>query len=82
MGRFHRQESRIVNRKLRVPLKKRAMYKIVQKQNNLVVHALCETLERAKYWIEVKAPVYVERGYFSDKSLTQDSFEIKHEPRA
>jgi hypothetical protein len=50
---------------------------VVEKQNNLAVHAICETLDRAQNWISVKAPEYVRKGYFMDKTLTSDSFTIK-----
>jgi hypothetical protein len=35
------------------------------------------TQESAQRWISEKAPVYCARGYFMDKTLTPDSFEIK-----
>jgi hypothetical protein len=52
------------------------MFKIVEKNNPLAVHCLCDTLERAKHWLYVKAPFYVENGFFMDKTLTPDSFTI------
>lgn len=51
-------------------------YKIVEKNNHHAVHAICDTEERAKAWIHEKAPVYCEKGYFTDKTLTPDSFMI------
>lgn len=51
-------------------------YYIVEKNNHLAVHAVCDTLERAYHWINVKAPEYVSKGYFIDKSLTANSFAI------
>lgn len=60
-----------------------AAYKIVEKKNNLHVHAHCATLESAQRWISTKAPEYCAKGYFMDKTLTPDSFEIKSiEPSA
>ena len=53
------------------------MYKIVEKTNPLAVHAHCETLDSAKRWIAVNAPLYCSKGYFMDKTLTPDSFTIK-----
>lgn len=50
---------------------------VIEKQNRLAVHAICDTLERAQNWIDTKAPEYVRKGYFMDKSLTADSFTIK-----
>lgn len=51
-------------------------FKIVEKNNPLALHALCYSLESAQKWIDVNAPMYVERGYFMDKTLTKDSFVI------
>lgn len=51
-------------------------FKVVEKQNNLAVHALCDTKERAQRWIDINAVEYCAKGYFMDKSLTPDSFEI------
>jgi hypothetical protein len=52
------------------------MFKIIEKANPLAVHCVCDTFERAHHWLTVLAPLYVSRGYFSDKSLTADSFVI------
>lgn len=52
-------------------------YHIVEKTNPHALHAICETLERAEHWINVKAPEYCAKGYFMDKTLTPDSFTIK-----
>ena len=51
-------------------------YHIVEKNNPLTLHAICETQERAEHWIKVKAPEYCAKGLFMDKTLTPDSFEI------
>lgn len=56
-------------------------FKVIEKQNPLAVHAICDTLERAQYWINVKAPDYAARGYFMDKTLTADSFTIKEQTK-
>jgi hypothetical protein len=53
------------------------MFKIVEKDNPLAVHAHCCTLESAKRWIAVNAPLYCAKGYFIDKTLTPDSFTIR-----
>lgn len=52
------------------------MFKIVEKKNHLAVHALCETAESAARWIAKNAVEYCAKGYFMDKTLTPDSFEI------
>lgn len=54
-----------------------AQFKIVEKKNPLAVHAHCATRESAQRWLDVNAPLYCARGYFIDKTLTPDSFEIK-----
>ncbi len=53
------------------------MYKIIEKDNPLAVHAICDTLEQAQQWIAVNAVEYCAKGYFMDKTLTPDSFTIK-----
>ncbi len=50
---------------------------IVEKKNPLAVHAYCYSKESAQRWLDVNAPEYVAKGYFMDKTLTVDSFEIK-----
>jgi hypothetical protein len=52
------------------------MYQIIEKNNPLAVHAICDTLERAQHWIQVNAPLYCFKGYFMDKTLTPNSFAI------
>lgn len=51
-------------------------YAVVEKNNHLAVHALCHSMEAARRWIEVSAPTYCARGFFMDKTLTPESFEI------
>ncbi len=53
--------------------------KIVEKLNHLAVHAHCSTHESAKRWLAEKAPEYCAKGYFMNKALTPDDFEIKIE---
>lgn len=52
-------------------------YTVIEKANPLAVHAKCDTLDRAINWVTQKAPEYVQRGFFMDKSLTAQSFTIK-----
>lgn len=52
------------------------MFKVVEKTNQNAVHALCDTLERAQHWIDVKAAHYARLGYFIDKTLKPESFMI------
>ena len=53
------------------------MFKVIEKSNPLAVHCLCDTLDRAQHWIDVKAVEYCLKGYFMDKTLTPESFTIK-----
>ena len=50
--------------------------KLVEKQNHLAVHGLFDSLESAQKHLEKNIPDYVAKGYFMDKTLTKDSFEI------
>ena len=52
------------------------MFIIVEKKNKLAVHAHCHSKERAQNWLDVNAPEYCLKGYFMDKTLTPNSFEI------
>lgn len=54
-----------------------AQFKIIEKNNPLAVHAHCATKESAERWLTVNAPEYCAKGYFMDKTLTPESFEIK-----
>ena len=56
-------------------------FKVVEKQNPLAVHVICDSRERAQFWIDVKAPEYAAKGYFMDKTLTADSFTIKEQTK-
>ena len=51
-------------------------YKIVEKKNPLAVHGYFDSLERAQWWLIVHVPMYCDTGYFTDKTLTPDSFTI------
>ena len=50
---------------------------VIEKNNRLAFHAICDTLESAQNWIDTNAPEYARKGYFMDKTLTADSFTIK-----
>ena len=52
------------------------MFIIVEKKNHLAHHAHCSSRERAENWLNVNAPEYCRKGYFMDKTLTPDGFEI------
>ncbi len=50
--------------------------RLVEKNNHNAVHALFDNMERAKLHLREVIPTYVARGFFTDKTLTVDSFEI------
>lgn len=50
---------------------------IVEKNNHNAVHQhFGQSKETAIRFLAETVPVYVARGYYSDKTLTQDSFEV------
>lgn len=49
---------------------------VVEKANHLHVHAHCHSRDTGDYWIAHRAPEYCAKGYFMDKTLTPDSFEV------
>jgi len=53
------------------------MYKVIEKNNPLAVHCICDTLARAEHWIKHTAPEYCSKGYFINKTLNPESFTIK-----
>lgn len=52
------------------------MFKLVEKANHYAVHALFDSKERAERHLALNIPDYCKRGYFMDKTLTPESFEI------
>lgn len=51
-------------------------YAIVEKANHHALHGLFDSLDRAENHLRNIIPRYVARGYFIDKTLTAESFEI------
>lgn len=51
-------------------------FKLVEKANHLRVHALFDTKARAERHLLLNVPDYCARGFFMDKTLTPESFEI------
>jgi hypothetical protein len=49
---------------------------LVEKNNHNALHAIFDCYERAERHLKQVIPDYVSRGYFMDKTLTPDSFEI------
>lgn len=51
-------------------------YAIVEKANHLAVHGIFDSRERAEAFLRETIPMHVARGYFTDKTLRADSFEV------
>ena len=51
-------------------------YAIVEKKNHLAVHGIFDTLDRAEAFLAGTIPLYVARGFYMDKTLRADSFEV------
>jgi hypothetical protein len=47
-------------------------FRVVEKKNHLVVHCITWSMERGLAWIEENG----DKGWFTDKTLTKDSFEV------
>ena len=52
-------------------------YEIVEKKDQNSVHAIFDYRERAEKHLKETIPFYVAMGFFMNKSLTADDFEIK-----
>lgn len=51
-------------------------YAIVEKKNHLAVHGIFGTRDRADAFLSGTIPIHVARGYFMDKTLRADSFDV------
>jgi hypothetical protein len=51
-------------------------FRIVEKKNHDAVHGHFGSKERAEWFLEHTVPVYIAKGYYSDKSLTAKDFEV------
>ena len=56
-------------------------YGIYEKKDHLALHGIFDSLYRAERHLKEVIPVYVEKSYFTDKTLTADSFEILPYPQ-
>jgi len=52
------------------------MIKIVEKKDRLAVHGIFDSIERAENHLKNVIPVYCEKGYYMDKTLKPNDFEI------
>jgi hypothetical protein len=51
-------------------------FKLVEKQNHLAVHGLFYSKQTAETFLRDTVPEYVKRGYYMDKTLRQEDFEV------
>jgi hypothetical protein len=51
-------------------------YKIVEKKNHLAVHGLFMSRESAERHLKEVIPEYCRKGYFMDKTLKPEDFEV------
>lgn len=54
---------------------------MVEKANHLAVHGIFSSMSGGERHLKEVVPDYIERGFFMDKSLTIDSFEIIEAPK-
>ncbi len=52
------------------------VFKLVEKKDNNAVHGLFDSLQSAEKHVAETIPIYVQKGYFMDKTLTSKSFKI------
>ena len=52
------------------------MFELVEKKNPLAVHGIFDRLIDAERHLREVVPVYVAKGFYMDKTLTADDFEI------
>ena len=51
-------------------------YALVEKKNHLAVHGLFDSFADAQRHLAQVVPTYVAKGYFMDKTLRAEDFEI------
>lgn len=51
-------------------------FKIIETANPLVVHGLFSTRAAAEKHLRDTIPIYVRMGFFTDKTLTAESFSV------
>lgn len=51
-------------------------YLLVEKKNHNAVHGLFYSYESAVKFLSDTVPLYIERGYYMDKTLTVNNFEV------
>ena len=51
-------------------------YVIVEKADHLAVHGIFDSRDRAEAFLAGTIPLYVARGFYMDKTLRADSFDV------
>jgi len=54
---------------------------LVEKKNHAVVHGLFYLREAGELYLKHKVPQYCKRGYYKDKALKPEDFEIIEAPQ-
>ena len=57
-------------------MREKEKFIIVEKKNHLQVHGYFDSREIADGFLKETIPEYVARGYFTDKTLRADDFEV------
>ena len=52
------------------------VFELREKNNPLALHGIFDSRERGEEFLREQVPLYVKWGYYMDKSLTADDFEI------
>jgi hypothetical protein len=63
-------------------LEKAKNFKLVEKKNHNAVHGIFLSKETGEKFLRETVPVYVQKGYYMDKTLTVESFEVVPENKA
>lgn len=56
------------------------MWVIRQKKDHLAIHGLFDSRDRADRHLRENTPEYVRRGYYTDKTLRTEDFEVHEQP--
>lgn len=51
-------------------------YQMVEKKDSSAVHGIFESKESGERFLKETVPEYVKKGYYMDKTLTTNDFEI------
>ncbi len=66
----------LLNMKKKHTTSAKTEFKLVEKKNHLACHGIFDSLRSVEIHLKETIPGYVAKGYFLDKTLTADSFEI------